>query len=120
MKILLSENIWDFDLEAVLAEISPQRREQALKFKYELGQRLCVLAYRLLQQGLREAYGITEPPVFEYNEHGKPAIIGHPDIHFNLSHCKQAAVCVISDRPVLSASTSSQSVNTGNPSSATR
>ena len=100
MKILLSENIWDFDLEAALAEISPQRREQALKFKYELGQRLCVLAYRLLQQGLREAYGITEPPVFEYNEHGKPAIIGHPDIHFNLSHCKQAAVCVISDRPV--------------------
>ena len=77
-----------------------QRREQALKFRFEQGQRLCVLAYQLLKQGLREEYGITENPVFEYNEHGKPAIVGHPDIFFNLSHCKEAVVCAISDCPV--------------------
>ena len=50
MKIYISEEIWDFDLEAALQEISEQRREQALKFKYEQGQRLCVLAYQLLKQ----------------------------------------------------------------------
>jgi len=100
MKVLLSENITDFDFDAALADISEQRREQALKFKFEQGRRLCVLAYLLLKQGLREVYGITDNPIFEYNEHGKPAIIGHPEIYFNLSHCKQAAVCAISDRPV--------------------
>ena len=100
MKVLVSEDIWEFDLEAALGEISAQRREQALRFKYEQGQRLCVLAYQLLKQGLRETYGITENPIFEYNEHGKPSIVGHPDIFFNLSHCKEAAVCVISDHPV--------------------
>ena len=100
MKVLLSEDIWKFDLEEALSEISEQRREQALKFKYELGQRLCVLAYQLLKQGLREEYGITENPIFEYNEHGKPSIVGHPEIFFNLSHCKYAAVCAISDQPV--------------------
>ena len=100
MKVLVSEDIWEFDLEAALGEISVQRREQALKFRHEQGQRLCVLAYQLLKQGLREAYGITENPIFEYNEHGKPSIVGHPDIFFNLSHCKEAAVCVISDHPV--------------------
>ena len=100
MKIYVSEHIWDFNLEAALGEISAQRREQALKFKHEQGQRLCVLAYQLLKQGLREVYGITENPVFEYNEHGKPSIVGHPEIFFNLSHCKEAAVCVISDQPV--------------------
>ena len=100
MKLLVSEDIWDFDLEAALRDISEQRREQALKFKYELGQRLCVLAYQLLKRGLREEYGITENPVFEYNEHGKPSIAGHPNIFFNLSHCKEAAVCVVSDQPV--------------------
>ena len=100
MRILISEDIWDFDLEAGLKGISVQRREQALKFKYEQGQRLCVLAYQLLKQGLREEYGITENPVFTYNEHGKPAIAGHPDICFNLSHCKEAAACVIADEPV--------------------
>jgi len=100
MRVLISEEIWDFDLEAALREISEQRREQALKFKFEQGQRLCVLAYQLLKQGLREVYGITENPVFEYNEHDKPSIVGHPEIHFNLSHCKEAAACVVSDQPV--------------------
>lgn len=100
MRVLVSEDIWDFDLEAALGEISVQRREQALKFRHEQGQRLCVLAYQLLKQGLREAYGITENPIFEYNEHGKPSIVGHPDIFFNLSHCKEAVACVVSDQPV--------------------
>lgn len=100
MRVLVSEEIWSFDLEAALGEISEQRREQALKFKYELGQRLCVLAYQLLKQALRKEYGITENPIFEYNEHGKPSIVGHPEIFFNLSHCKEAAVCVVSDQPV--------------------
>lgn len=100
MRVFLSEDIWDFDLDAALAEISEQRREQALKFKYELGQRLCVLAYQLLKQGLCEVYGIEENPQFEYNEHGKPSIVGHPEIWFNLSHCKEAAICAISDQPV--------------------
>ena len=100
MITLVSEDIWEFDLEAALKEISEQRREQALKFKHEQGQRLCVLAYQLLKQGLREEYGINDNPVFEYNEHGKPSIVGHPEIYFNLSHCKEAAVCVISNHPI--------------------
>ena len=98
--IYVSEDIWSFDLEAGLKEISEQRREQALKFRHEQGQRLCVLAYQLLKQGLKEEYGISENPIFEYNEHGKPSIVGHPDIFFNLSHCKEAVICVISDQPV--------------------
>ena len=100
MITLVAEDIWEYDLEAALKEISEQRREQALKFKYELGQRLCVLAYLLLKKGLRETYGITDNPIFEYNEHGKPSIVGHPEIFFNLSHCKEAAICVVSDQPV--------------------
>ena len=98
--IYLSEDIWDFDLSKALNEISEQRREQALKFKFEQGQRLCVLAYQLLKEGLHKEYGITENPIFEYNEHGKPSIVGHPEIYFNLSHCKEAVVCVISNHPI--------------------
>ena len=100
MKVLVSEDIWDFDLDEALRDISEQRREQALKFKHEQGQRLCVLAYQLLKKGLQQEYGIIENPIFEYNEHGKPSIVGHPEICFNLSHCKEAVVCVISDKPV--------------------
>lgn len=98
--VYVDDRIWEFDLDAGLAEISEQRREQALRFKHELGRRQCVLAYLLLKRALREAYGITENPVFAYGEHGKPALVGHPDIHFNLSHCREAVVCAVSNRPV--------------------
>ena len=100
MHVFLSEDIWDFDLNAALEEISEQRREQALKFKHELGQRLCVKAYQLLKRGLKEVYGMEDNPHFIYNEHGKPSIEGHPEIFFNLSHCKEAAICAISDKPI--------------------
>ena len=98
--IYLNDDIAGFDFEAALPLLSDQRRELALKFKHEQGRKTCAAAYLLLCEGLRKEYGITEKPVFEYGEHGKPFIVGHPDIHFNLSHCREAAICVISDRPV--------------------
>ena len=98
--VYIDEHIDDFDLQAALAEISEQRCKQALRFKFERGQRTCVLAYLLLKKGLREVYGLTENPLFEYGEHGKPSIIGHPEIHFSLSHCREAVACAVSDRPV--------------------
>ena len=98
--VYIDEHIDDFDLQAALPEISEQRREQALRFKFERGQRTCVLAYLLLKKALREEYGLTENPLFEYGPHGKPFIVGHPEIHFSLSHCREAVACAVSDRPV--------------------
>ena len=93
--IYINDHIDQFSLDEALLEISQQRREQALKFKYEQGQRLSVAAYLLLKEGLRQEYGLTENPLFGYHEDGKPFIEGHADIHFNLSHCKEAVVCAV-------------------------
>lgn len=98
--IYVNEHIETLDLESALQSISPQRREQALRYKHEQGQRQCVAAYLLLKQALREQEGITENPVFEYGEHGKPSIVGHPELFFSLSHCKEVTACVLSRRPV--------------------
>lgn len=98
--IYLNDRLFDFDLDAALEKLSEQRRQQALRYRHELGRRTCAAAYLLLCEGLQKEYGITEKPVFEYGEHGKPSILGHPDIHFSLSHCREAAICVLSDRPV--------------------
>jgi 4'-phosphopantetheinyl transferase len=98
--IYLNDDIAHFDWQEALPLLSEQRREQCLRFKFELGRQTCAAAYLLLRQGMREEYGITEPPVFEYGEHGKPMIAGQPHIHFNLSHCREAAICVLSDQPV--------------------
>ena len=98
--LYLNDDIAGFDFEAALPLLSGQRRQQALKFKYELGRKTCAMAYLLLCEALRAEYGITELPVFEYGEHGKPFIVGHPDIHFNFSHCREAVICAISEQPV--------------------
>ena len=98
--IYLNDHLQDFDLADALSRLSEQRREQALRYKFELGQRTCAAAYLLLCQGLQQEYGISEQPLFAFGEHGKPSIVGHPEIHFNLSHCREAALCAISDRPV--------------------
>ena len=100
MMIYLNDDIEHFDWQAALPLLSEQRRDQCLKFKHEQGRKTCAAVYLLLCEGLRKEYGITELPVFEYGEHGKPSIVGHPEIFFNMSHCREAAICVLSDVPV--------------------
>ena len=98
--IYINDRLFDFDLDAALEQLSEQRREQALRYRHELGRRTCAAAYLLLCEGLEKEYGIVEKPIFEYGEHGKPSLVGRPDIHFSLSHCREAAICVLSDCPV--------------------
>ena len=98
--IYLNDEISSFDWKAAMPLLSEQRRQQVLKFRHEQGRRTCAAAYLLLCEGLRKEYGVYVPPVFDYGEHGKPFIASRPDIHFSISHCSCAAICVLSDRPV--------------------
>ena len=98
--IYLNDHTESIDIEDALSKVSEQRREQALKFAHESGWRLSLAAYLLLMEGLQKEYGITEPPVFDYLEGGKPFIVGHPDIHFNFSHSGNVALCAIDSQPV--------------------
>ncbi len=117
MKILIDDKIREYTSEQIaqwLDELPKWRREQALAYKHDMGRRQSLLAYRLLCQGLREEYGITEQPTFEYGEHGKPylkiqnskfkiqnssSFTIHHSPFFSLSHCREAVACVIDDKP---------------------
>ena len=95
------------ELEQALASLPDWRREKALRFKHEQGRKECAFAYLLLCQALQETYGITQQPSFLIGEHGKPSLlfnsqfsIFNSQLFFNLSHCKQAIACVLSERPV--------------------
>ena len=76
------------------------RREECERYQQDFDKKACVAAFLLLQYGLRKQFGITEPVTFDYNEHGKPYLREFPNVHFNLSHCKKAIVCVLSDAEV--------------------
>ena len=88
MRILINDDLYGFDLPEALSLLSEQRRQQALRYRHEFGQRASVAAYLLLLNALREDYGITDAPIFNYGEHGKP------------THCREAAICVIDHHPI--------------------
>ena len=59
-------------------------------------------AWLLFLYALRTEYGMTELSSLQLakHPHGKPYSVAHPELFFNLSHCKSACACVLADRPV--------------------
>lgn len=104
MKYILCLNDHIADLseeqtERLINSLPKWRRKQALRYKQLQGRKECAIGYVELLRGLRERFNINEMPAFAYKEHGKPYLKEHPDIHFSISHCKEAVGCFVSNRP---------------------
>ena len=91
--------ITEEEILRLLPLVSDERREEALKYKHLFGQFACLKSYVMLREML-ESLGLIHPFRFGYNEHGKPFLMDHPDVHFNLSHCKNGIAVAVSDQPV--------------------
>lgn len=85
--------------EKVINSLPDWRREVALRYKHLQGRRECAIGYVELLRGLRERLNVNGYPSFIYNEHGKPLLKEHPELHFSISHCKEAVGCFVADRP---------------------
>ena len=86
-------------LERATALIPPYRREYAARYRFENDRIQSVFAFLLLQHAVREERAIEQTLQLDYSE-GKPKIAGLEDLHFNLSHCRLAAACALSCKPV--------------------
>lgn len=98
--VYLNEHIADIDLTEALRKVGRQRAEYALRYHRELDRKLSVAVVLLLMEGLEKEYGLSGPPAFAFGPNGKPFLADHPDIHFNLSHCPRAALCILSGEEV--------------------
>ena len=85
-------------VNAMLPLVNGQRRNEALGYKHLFGQFSCLKSWLMLEELLRPM-GIRDLEM-TYNEHGKPFLKHHPEIHFNLSHCKSGIAVVTSLSPV--------------------
>lgn len=94
------QHISNEELSKALSLLPEWRREKALRFKFTLGQVECAFSYLMLCDLLREEYGINSQPHFLIGEHGKPTLQEHPEIHFNISHCKNAIAVAVSTEPI--------------------
>ncbi len=96
----LRGDIERMDIGAAMKAVGPERSAYALRYRQEKDRRLSLAAALLLQQGLREVFGIPSLPPLCHTERGKPFIAGRPDVHFSLSHCAKLVACVVSRHPV--------------------
>lgn len=98
--IYIDDHIDEFDLQQALTQVSPSRREYALRYRHERDQRCCVAAYRLLQRALLQQYGLGGTLELIHDRGGRPALAGYPDIHISLSHCREAVAVAVDDQPI--------------------
>ena len=100
MRVFVNDRLDSLDLQAALPLLPPFRREQALRFTRDSDRRQSVAAWLLLREACREELGLDEVPELAWTETGKPYFPSLEGAHFNLSHCPEAAVCVLDTRPV--------------------
>ena len=87
------------EIQRLLPLVSDDRREEAMAYKHLFGQFACLKSYVMLREML-ESLGLSHPFIITKNEHGKPFLKDYPDVHFNLSHCKNGIIVAVSDEPI--------------------
>ena len=86
------------EVQQMLPLVDEQRRNEALRYKHLFGQFSCLKSWLILKE-LLKPLDIHDLKM-ERNEHGKPFLVNHPDVHFNLSHCKNGIAVVVDFSPV--------------------
>lgn len=77
--------------------------ENQLRTRRLQNERNSFLAKKMVSQLLLKYYGIDlslEKKPIHKTSMGKPYLINHPDIHFNISHSEHVVACVVADEPV--------------------
>ena len=105
MELRIYDNMEQCTDEAVnnmLPIVPDWRRDKALKYKHTFGKFACLKSFVMLQEMVRTITNAdnTLQLTFGYGEHGKPTLNEFPDIHFNISHCRNAIAVVVSDAPI--------------------
>lgn len=90
--------VTEAEVQRMLPLVNEQRRNEALRYKHLFGQFACLKSWLMLSE-LLKPLGINNLEI-GFNEHGKPFLIHHPDVHFNLSHCKNGIAVVVDFSPV--------------------
>ena len=90
--------VTETEVERMLNIVGEPQRSEALRFKHLAGRFEHLKTWLMLVEMLK-SMGVTNFEL-QYNEHGKPSLLHYPDIHFNISHCKNGLAVVVDDKPI--------------------
>lgn len=90
--------VTETEVQRMLRLVDEQRRQEALRYRHLFGQFACLKSWLMLK-GLLKPLGINDLKM-DFNAHGKPFLIHRPDVHFNLSHCKNGIAVAVDFTPI--------------------
>ncbi|MCD7714575.1 MAG: 4'-phosphopantetheinyl transferase superfamily protein [Prevotella sp.] len=93
-------DIPDAEIDTLLASLPAWRRQEATAISNKVRRRENILSFALLTNVLRREFGIREELEFDYGAHEKPFLKRHPEIFFNISHCREAVAVIAGKTPV--------------------
>ncbi len=80
-------------------QATPERLEQAMRYRQDEDKARCLLGERLLVQALTEQGIAQDEQKITRNEFGKPVLVNSvKDCHFNISHSGEWVVCAIDNQ----------------------
>lgn len=98
--VRLDRPLTDEETETFLRIMPDERRERLMRVpKAELRHEpLC--AYAVLYMVTRTIYGWKKLPKLRYSRYGKPEFVDYPEVQFNISHTRRAALIGLHDEPL--------------------
>lgn len=98
--VKLDRPLTEAEANTFLRIMPDERRERLMRMpKEELRQEpLC--AYAVLYMATRALCGWKRLPKMRYNKYGKPEFDGYPDVQFNISHTRKAALIGLHNEPL--------------------
>lgn len=90
------------EVQRLLPLVPVNQQEEALRFKHTFGQFTALKSFLMLRQMLVEnsLADPDDPLTFAYGPHGKPHLVDHPDVHFNISHCPMSIAVAVDSLPI--------------------
>ena len=89
-----------WELKELLPRLPQWRLQKGLSYCQDIDKFLCTKSFLMLEDMLREQYGLAVCPEFSYASNGKPYFRDYPEIFFNISHCHRGIACALMYRAV--------------------
>lgn len=88
-------------LDERVSRLPEWRRRDALSYLQPIDRLQSAIGYELIAGLLLRFFRIPPEDLrMEYDDNGKPSVMGHPEVFISLAHCRVGVMATVSDSPV--------------------
>ena len=98
--VKLDRPLTDEETQTFLRIMPDERRERLMRMPREELRAEPLCAYAVLYMATRSLCGWKKLPNMCYNKYGKPEFEGYPEVQFNISHTRHAALVGLHNKPI--------------------